>query len=178
MVHVEAQEADTSLAEVEIEIETAGRSVLGEFWHYFSENRGAVAGLFVFIALVLIAILAPLLAPHEPYQQYRDALLLPPAWAEGGSWTFPLGTDPVGRDILSRLIYGARLSLLIGLFSRQAAFIMSGEMAFAYFLSHSPKALYPLVNGGDAAILYCFVFLYIAFAGPGPLSIDAKRGSA
>jgi putative oxidoreductase len=68
--------------------------------------------------------------------------------------------------------------LLIGLFSRPAAFIMSGEMAFAYFMSHSPKALYPLINGGDAAILFCFVFLYIAFAGPGPLSVDAQRGSA
>jgi dipeptide transport system permease protein len=115
MVHTEAQEVDTSLAEVETEIATAKRSVLGEFWHYFSENRGAVIGLFVFAALVLIAVLAPLIAPHEPYRQYRDALLLPPAWAAGGSWAFPLGTDPVGRDILSRLIFGARFSLFIGL---------------------------------------------------------------
>ena len=115
MVHTEAQEVDTSLTEVETEVATAKRSVLGEFWHYFSENRGAVTGLFVFAALVLVALAAPLLAPHEPYQQYRDALLLPPAWAEGGSWTFPLGTDPVGRDMLSRLIYGSRFSLFIGL---------------------------------------------------------------
>jgi dipeptide transport system permease protein len=115
MVHTEAQQVDTSLAEVETEVATAKRSVLGEFWHYFAENRGAVTGLFVFGALILIALAAPLLAPHEPYQQYRDALLLPPAWSEGGSWTFPLGTDPVGRDILSRLIYGARFSLFIGL---------------------------------------------------------------
>jgi dipeptide transport system permease protein len=115
MVHTEAQETDVTLAEVEAEVETAKRSVLGEFWHYFSENKGAVVGLFVFIALVLIALAAPLLAPHEPYQQYRDALLLPPAWAEGGSWTFPLGTDAVGRDMLSRLIFGSRFSLFIGL---------------------------------------------------------------
>jgi dipeptide transport system permease protein len=114
MAHVEAQEADTSLDEIETEIETAKRSVLGEFWHYFSENKGAVVGLFVFAALVLIALAAPLIAPHEPYQQYRDALLLPPAWVEGGSWAFPLGTDAVGRDMLSRLIYGSRFSLFIG----------------------------------------------------------------
>jgi dipeptide transport system permease protein len=115
MVHTEAQETDLTLAEIETEIETAKRSVLGEFWHYFSENKGAVVGLVVFIALVLIALAAPLIAPHEPYWQYRDALLLPPAWSEGGTWTFPLGTDPVGRDVLSRLIFGARFSLFIGL---------------------------------------------------------------
>ena len=115
MVHTEAQQTDITLAEIETEVGTAKRSVLGEFWHYFAENKGAVIGLFVFGALVLIAIAAPLLAPHEPYFQYRDALLLPPAWSEVGSWTYPLGTDPVGRDILSRLIYGARFSLFIGL---------------------------------------------------------------
>ncbi|KQT53343.1 DoxX family protein [Methylobacterium sp. Leaf456] len=65
--------------------------------------------------------------------------------------------------------------LLIGLFSRPVAFILSGEMAFAYFLAHAPKSLYPALNGGDAAILYCFVFLYIVFAGPGPWSVDAQR---
>lgn len=65
--------------------------------------------------------------------------------------------------------------LLIGLFSRPVAFVLSGEMAFAYFLAHAPKSLYPALNGGDAAILYCFVFLYIFFAGPGPWSVDAQR---
>ncbi len=114
MAHIEAQEADTSLDEIETEVETAKRSVLAEFWHYFSENKGAVAGLFVFVALVLVALAAPLIAPHQPYQQYRDALLLPPAWVEGGSLAFPLGTDAVGRDMLSRLIYGSRFSLFIG----------------------------------------------------------------
>jgi putative oxidoreductase len=63
--------------------------------------------------------------------------------------------------------------LFVGACTRPVAFILSGEMAFAYFLSHHPKNLYPIVNGGDAAILYCFVFLYIFFAGGGPLSLDA-----
>ena len=63
--------------------------------------------------------------------------------------------------------------LTIGLFSRLSALVMSGEMAFAYFLSHAPNGLFPILNRGDAAILYCFVFFYIAFAGPGPWSLDA-----
>jgi dipeptide transport system permease protein len=84
-----------------------------EFWYYFSVNRGAVAGLVVFILLVLVALFAPFIAPHDPIVQYRDALLSPPSWA-GGKEGFLLGTDPVGRDILSRLIHGARFSMLIG----------------------------------------------------------------
>jgi len=90
-------------------------SQLAEFWSYFSENRGAVIGLYVFVAFVLVAIFADLLAPHAPNQQFRDALLVPPAWQEGGSWTYPLGTDAVGRDMLSRLIHGARFSFFIGI---------------------------------------------------------------
>jgi putative oxidoreductase len=63
--------------------------------------------------------------------------------------------------------------LAVGLFSRTSAFIMSGEMAFAYFISHAPHDFFPIINRGDAAILYCFIFLYIAFAGGGPWSLDA-----
>ncbi|MBP6677980.1 MAG: ABC transporter permease subunit [Paracoccus sp.] len=91
------------------------RQMLKEFWFYFSQNRGAVIGLAVFILLVVTAIFAPLLAPHDPTQQYRDALLAPPFWQEGGSTKFLLGTDAVGRDMLSRLIYGAQYSLFIGI---------------------------------------------------------------
>ncbi|MEM7462621.1 MAG: ABC transporter permease subunit [Pseudomonadota bacterium] len=90
--------------------------MLSEFWFYFSENRGAVIGLWVFASLVLIAILAPIIAPHAPNEQYRDALLLPPVWQQGGDWRFILGTDAVGRDMLSRLLYGAQFSLFIGVF--------------------------------------------------------------
>ena len=90
------------------------REQLAEFWYYFSENRGAVIGLFVFLFLIVLAIFAPLIAPHAPNEQYRDAVLVPPFWQEGGSTAFLLGTDPVGRDILSRLIHGARYSLFIG----------------------------------------------------------------
>jgi putative oxidoreductase len=61
----------------------------------------------------------------------------------------------------------------LGLFTRPAVFIMSGEMAFAYFHSHAPRGFFPILNGGDGAILYCFIFFYLAFAGAGPLSLDA-----
>ncbi|WP_043831793.1 DoxX family protein [Muricoccus aerilatus] len=68
------------------------------------------------------------------------------------------------------------LLLLIGAFTRPVAFILAGEMAVAYWMFHAPRNLYPTLNGGDAAILYCFVFLYLVFAGAGPWSVDAARG--
>ena len=70
------------------------------------------------------------------------------------------------------LVGGALIAL--GLFSRIAAFICSGEMAVAYFIAHFPRGIYPAMNGGDAAILFCFIFLYLAAAGPGSLAINKK----
>jgi dipeptide transport system permease protein len=87
---------------------------LTEIWHYFAQSRGAVLGLIIVVALLLVAAFAPWLAPHDPVVQFKPHFLLPPAWAEGGRPEFLLGTDPVGRDILSRLIFGSRYSLLIG----------------------------------------------------------------
>ena len=71
-------------------------------------------------------------------------------------------------------LFGGAL-LAAGLFTRPVAFILSGEMAFAYCIAHAPRSFFPILNGGDAAILYCFVFLYLAFAGGGPWSMDATR---
>jgi dipeptide transport system permease protein len=88
---------------------------LREFWYYFSVNKGAVIGLWVFIATILIAIFAPVLAPHTAEQVFSKFILIPPVWQEGGNSMFILGTDAVGRDVLSRLIHGARFSLAIGL---------------------------------------------------------------
>ena len=86
-----------------------------EFWRYFSANRGAMAGLAVISVLIVVALGAEVIAPHSPLEQYRDSLLAPPAWEEGGSIRFLLGTDDIGRDILSRIIFGARVSMSIGL---------------------------------------------------------------
>lgn len=87
---------------------------LKETWLYFSSNRGALVGLIFIVLIALIALFAPLLSPHNPFEQYRGSLLLPPAWAEGGQLSHLLGTDDVGRDIFTRLIYGARISLSVG----------------------------------------------------------------
>jgi len=87
---------------------------LREFWHYFKRNKGAVTGLVFIFIMIVVALGANVIAPHGPAEQFRDALLRPPVWMQGGSWKFLLGTDDVGRDILSRLMYGARLSLLVG----------------------------------------------------------------
>ena len=82
-------------------------------------------------------------------------------------------------DALSMSGVGGMLELVggalmvLGLFTRPVAFLLSGEMAVGYFYAHAPRGFFPLLNGGDAAILYCFVFLYLFFAGPGPWSIDA-----
>lgn len=74
------------------------------------------------------------------------------------------------------LVGGALIAL--GLFTRLAAFIASGTMACAYFMVHIPKTFYPATNGGEVALLFCFVFFYLVFAGPGPWSVDAKMGKA
>lgn len=68
--------------------------------------------------------------------------------------------------------------IILGLFTRPVAFILSGQMAFAYFMMHAPKSFFPVLNGGDGAILFCFVFLYLVFAGPGKFSVDGARKSA
>jgi putative oxidoreductase len=65
--------------------------------------------------------------------------------------------------------------LILGLFTRCTAFVLSGLMAFAYFIGHAPRGFFPIANAGELAVLYCFVFLYIAAAGPGPWSLDAAR---
>lgn len=93
---------------------------------------------------------------------------------------FPPSPNP-GPPMLSMAGIGGILEfvggtlLLVGLFTRPVAFILAGEMAVAYWMFHAPRNVFPAVNGGDAAILYCFVFLYLVFAGPGPWSIDATR---
>ncbi|MDE2297496.1 MAG: ABC transporter permease subunit [Burkholderiales bacterium] len=88
-----------------------------ELWRDFRRNRGALVGLAVVVTLVLVATLANVIAPYSPTEQYTDAVLQPPSFQAVAGHVFLLGTDPVGRDLLSRLIHGSRLSLLIGLVS-------------------------------------------------------------
>ncbi len=94
--------------------ETEPAAPTAELWRDFRRNRGAVVGLAVVVLLVLVALLADVIAPYAPSEQYRDATLRPPSLSPVGGHVFLLGTDPVGRDVLSRLIHGTRLSFAIG----------------------------------------------------------------
>ncbi|MCF2135096.1 MULTISPECIES: ABC transporter permease subunit [Burkholderiaceae] len=115
-----------------------------EFWAQFSRNHGAVGALVVVTILIVVALFAPLLAPHSPIEQYREFVKLPPAWLAGGNWQFVLGTDEAGRDILSRLMYGARLSFFIGLVSVALALLPGIVLGLA-------AAFFP--RWGDAPIM-------------------------
>ncbi|MBA3678238.1 MAG: DoxX family protein [Sphingosinicella sp.] len=84
----------------------------------------------------------------------------------------PINSMPAYAGVIELV---AGLLIALGLFTRPAAFIASGTMAVAYFIAHAPQNFFPVNNMGDAAILYCFIFLYFVFAGPGPISFDAMR---
>jgi putative oxidoreductase len=94
---------------------------------------------------------------------------------------FPVGAQPGQVPLAS--IYGLAAileavggaAILLGLFTRPVAFVLSGQMAVAYFMAHAPQGFFPVLNGGELAILYCFAFLYFAAAGPGPWSLDERR---
>jgi putative oxidoreductase len=94
-----------------------------------------------------------------------------PATPMSGVSPFTMG----GAAGILELVGG--ILLIIGLFTRPVAFILSGMLAVAYFVAHAPQGFFPILNGGELAVLYCFVLLYIAAAGAGPLSIDNARGS-
>ncbi|MBA1271898.1 ABC transporter permease subunit [Stutzerimonas azotifigens] len=118
-------------------------SPLREFWSAFCHNKGALAGLLYMLLLVFCALFAPWVAPYSPSEQFRDFLLTPPVWAEGGTTQFLLGTDELGRDMLSRLIHGARLSLLIGLAS--VVFSLIPGILFGLLAGFSPTRLGPFI---------------------------------
>ena len=82
------------------------------------------------------------------------------------------------RGVGGVMEFAGGLLVLVGLFTRPVAFLLAGEMAVAYWMFHAPRSFYPVLNGGDAAILYCFVFLLLVFTGPGALSLDGWRGKA
>jgi len=118
-----ADAQDPALAAV-AEGATTPPGPLRAFWLAFIENRGAVIGLALVLLIVLLAIFADVVAPYPPNEQFRDAVKAPPIWADGGSWRFILGTDGLGRDMLSRLIHGARVSLFIGLSVMSVSFVL------------------------------------------------------
>ena len=96
-------------------------------------------------------------------------------------FNFPAGDSPMSLDLFSLmgvagiLEFFGGLLIVLGLFTRAVAFVLSGTMAVAYFMAHAPQGFYPALNGGDAAILFCFVFFFFVFAGPGAWSVDGIR---
>jgi dipeptide transport system permease protein len=142
---------------------------LRELWNHFRQNRGAVIGLATVLVIALLALCANLIAPHSPIEQFRDATLVPPAWQAGGSSKFLLGTDAVGRDVLSRVIHGARLSLLIGLVSVSLSLSLGvtlGLMA-GYFRGLTEIAIMRLMDVMLALPSLLLAVAIVAVLGPG-----------
>ncbi len=140
-----------------------------EFARAFAANRGATLAFCVFALVVLGALFAPWLAPHDPVQQFRDHMLTPPLWQAGGLAAYPLGTDELGRCILSRLLFGARVSLWIG-FSAVLLALLPG-VALGLLAAFDPRWLAPLVMRGMDILLalpgLLLAICVITILGPG-----------
>jgi dipeptide transport system permease protein len=140
-----------------------------DFVTAFAANRGALLAFFAFAAVVAGALLAPWLAPHDPVQQFRDHMLAPPLWQAGGLAAFPLGTDELGRCLLSRLLFGARVSLAIA--AAAVALALLPGVVLGLLAAFHPRWLAPLVMRG-VDILLALPGLLLAIAvitilGPG-----------
>jgi oligopeptide/dipeptide ABC transporter ATP-binding protein len=137
------------------------------FWRFLRGRPLALTGLTVFVLLLLVAILAPVIAPHPPLEQHLGDNFKPPVWKAGGVWQYPLGTDPLGRDLLSRLIYGARYSLFISI----SAVVLGGAFGFVvglvsgYFGRWTDTVLMRL---GDIQLAFPFVLFAIAILAVSP----------
>ncbi|MGX1739993.1 ABC transporter permease subunit [Bosea sp. NPDC055353] len=142
---------------------------LREFWTYFSANRGAVAGLVIIVLVLLCALFAPLIAPHEPNLTNNAVFLKPPFWQEGGSLSYPLGTDAIGRDILSRLLFGARLSLVIGIAVVALAIVVGIVLGLiaGYFKGIADIAIMRLMDILMTMPSLLLAIVIVAILGPG-----------
>jgi len=140
-----------------------------EFWRAYVQNRGAVIGLVLVGWLVALALGADVVAPHSPNEQFREFTLAPPAWHDGGSARFWLGTDPVGRDILSRLIHGTRLSLAIGIISVAISLSLGAILGLVagYFRGSVDTAIMRLMDVMLALPSLLLAIAVVAILGPG-----------
>ncbi len=142
---------------------------LQAFWSAFRENKGAMFGLTILSLVIFTAVFADFIAPHQPNEQFRGFVKLPPFWEEGGSRNFLLGTDGLGRDMLSRLIYGARVSLFIGLAVMGVSFIIGVALGLAAafaggFVDVAITRVMDLIMAVPGLVL---AILVVAVLGPG-----------
>ncbi|QFY59136.1 ABC transporter permease subunit [Rhizobium grahamii] len=150
---------------------SATPSGLSEFWYYFSRNKGAVIGLVIFLFVLLLAIFASVVAPHDPNVP-SGFQRLPPAWSEGGNSAYLLGTDAVGRDMLSRLIFGTRFSLFIGLVVASlsaVAGVLLGLIA-GYFRGRTDTIIMRVMDIILAFPSLLLALVLVAVLGPGLLN--------
>jgi dipeptide transport system permease protein len=142
---------------------------LREFWDEFRKNRGAAIGLGIVIGMLFLALAADLVAPYSAIEQFRTATLAPPFWQQGGSARFLLGTDPVGRDILSRLIHGTRLSLLIGLVSVSLSLLIGVVLGLlaGFYRGVTEVAIMRLMDVMLALPSLLLAIAVVAILGPG-----------
>jgi len=139
-----------------------------EAFRRLRRNKTAVAGLAIIVLFLAMALFAPSLAPHDPLEQSLYAKLKPPVWQRGGSWTHVLGTDDFGRDLLSRLIYGARISMVVGVVSVSIALFfgtLAGSTAGFYggLLDNAVMRLMDLLLAFPSILL---AIVIVAFLGP------------
>ncbi len=166
---VPVQSSAPGIGDIRQESEAAPLSRWREFWRAFSQNRGALIGLTLVVLLLVLAIGADIISPHSPNEQFRDATLAPPAWHAEGTRRFVLGTDPVGRDILSRLIHGTRLSLLIGTISVAISLSLGAILGLAagYFRGVVDVSIMRLMDVMLALPSLLLAIAVVAILGPG-----------
>ncbi len=124
------------------------------------------------------------LGKYQPFALAALRVMTGLQYFEHGSqklFNFPISAQPHALGALSLtagvLEFAGGILLALGLFTRPVAFLLCGEMAIAYFMAHMPRAFFPINNGGDLAISFCFIFLYLVFAGPGAFALDNRRNA-
>jgi dipeptide transport system permease protein len=140
-----------------------------EVWLSLRTNRGAMAALAIILLVILAAVFAGIISPHSPYLPDKDHQLIPPAWEDGGVAAYPLGTDKIGRDLLSRLIYGTRQSLVIGLIVVTLSLTTGVLMGLAagYFRGWVDIAIMRLMDVTLALPSILLAIVIVVILGPG-----------
>ncbi|MDX1523996.1 MAG: ABC transporter permease, partial [Anaerolineae bacterium] len=154
-------------------VEQTWRDKLAYVGRLLLRDKGGMIGLTIFLLLVISAIFAPLIAPHDPLEQNLRAAKQPPAWQEGGSWEYPLGTDQLGKDIFSRIIFGARVSLTVGFFGVLIAVAIGlvGGLVAGYIGGRVDAVIMGFINLWLAIPYLVFVVVIAAILGRSLLNV-------